>query len=75
MEALWNMGIKTLMVEGGATVIESFINSAHVDSLVITISPTVVGAAGVGYNCDGEQVVLILTRVRPSCYHVDLFIV
>ena len=35
MEALWNMGIKTLMVEGGATVIESFINSAHVDSLVI----------------------------------------
>ncbi|KIY69713.1 bacterial bifunctional deaminase-reductase [Cylindrobasidium torrendii FP15055 ss-10] len=47
---LHNLGIKSLMVEGGARVIGSFL--AHpdvVDTLIITVAPTLVGPLGVGY--------------------------
>ena len=38
------------MVEGGARVISSFLHSGFVDSLVITIAPTMVGEGGIGYG-------------------------
>ena len=44
------------MVEGGATVIAAFLNSAYVDTLLITVSPKFIGSAGIGYDCRGEQV-------------------
>lgn len=47
---LQDMGVNSLMVEGGATVISSFINSGVVDRLVVTVSPTLVGEDGVPYN-------------------------
>lgn len=47
---LQDMGVKSLMVEGGASVISSFINSGVVDRLVVTVSPTLVGDEGVPYN-------------------------
>jgi riboflavin biosynthesis pyrimidine reductase len=37
------MGIKSLMVEGGARVITSFLAAGLVDSIVITIAPVFVG--------------------------------
>lgn len=42
------------MVEGGATVISSFLNSGMVDNLVVTVAPTVVGHQGIGYEVKGE---------------------
>ncbi len=36
-------GIRRLMVEGGARVIESFLRSGHVDALVLTLAPVLVG--------------------------------
>jgi riboflavin biosynthesis pyrimidine reductase len=56
LKTLYGMGIKSLMVEGGASVIASFLDSRYVDRLLITISPTFVGSAGVTYECSGEQV-------------------
>lgn len=50
------MGFRSLMVEGGATVIAAFLNSAYVDTLLITVSPKFIGSAGIGYDCRGEQV-------------------
>lgn len=47
---LQDMGVKSLMVEGGATVISSFIASGLVDRLVVTVCPTLVGDEGVPYN-------------------------
>jgi len=47
---LQDMGVKNLMVEGGATVISSFINSGVVDRLVVTVCPNLVGDDGVSYN-------------------------
>ena len=50
------------MVEGGARVIQSFLKETQpgldgkavpiVDNIIITIAPTLVGADGVGYECD-----------------------
>lgn len=51
---LHEMGIRTLMVEGGATVITSFMRSGLVDHLIITISPSFVGAEGVTYEADDK---------------------
>jgi len=37
------------MVEGGATVISSFLSSGLVDRLIVTVCPTLVGGKGVAY--------------------------
>ena len=62
LEVLGGLGVRSLMVEGGARVIRSFLHAARgsggrggederaVDALVVTVAPTVVGDAGVGYG-------------------------
>ncbi|GLB35808.1 putative ribD C-terminal domain [Lyophyllum shimeji] len=55
LHALRHRGIRTLMVEGGARIISSFMaespsNRSVVDSLIITVAPTFVGTEGVGYG-------------------------
>ncbi|KAI0652403.1 bacterial bifunctional deaminase-reductase [Trametes meyenii] len=61
LAALRQRGIRSLMVEGGARVIRSFLSATHaptkpssevVDALVITVAPTLVGSAGVGYGAE-----------------------
>jgi 3,4-dihydroxy 2-butanone 4-phosphate synthase/GTP cyclohydrolase II len=47
MKMLTEMKISSLMVEGGARVITSFINSKLVDLFIITISPKLVGGLAV----------------------------
>jgi len=43
LKMLGQKGIRSIMVEGGAQVISSFLNAQLVDQLVITIAPTFVG--------------------------------
>jgi riboflavin-specific deaminase-like protein len=52
MNILHGRGIRSLMVEGGAKVITSFIHAGLVDLFVITISPTLIGGLWVvqGHN-------------------------
>jgi 2,5-diamino-6-(ribosylamino)-4(3H)-pyrimidinone 5'-phosphate reductase len=40
-------GIKTLMVEGGAKIIQSCLTSKLCDQLIITVAPLFIGADGV----------------------------
>ena len=58
---LQELGIRSLMVEGGATVIASFLKSVShpsgipkplVDTLIITVAPTMVGDQGIAYTQD-----------------------
>ena len=49
-QVLRNSGINSLMVEGGARIIGSFLREGIVDALIITIAPVFVGDAGVGYR-------------------------
>ena len=77
LTALLELGVRSLMVEGGARVIRSFLEAARgplrqqqvqgfgsgsseetgggeeakiIDALVVTVAPTIVGEAGVGYG-------------------------
>ncbi|KAI0334394.1 dihydrofolate reductase [Cubamyces sp. BRFM 1775] len=63
LAALRELGVRSLMVEGGARVIRSFLSAARragpgdtqekaVDALVVTVAPTLVGSAGVGYGTE-----------------------
>ncbi len=48
-------GINSLMVEGGATVITSFLSSRHIDHLVLTVAPTLVGGLAAVGRCNTED--------------------
>ena len=50
MRLLRERGIKSLMVEGGATVITAFLRARLADSLVLTVAPRLVG----GYKAVGD---------------------
>ncbi|VDC08047.1 unnamed protein product [Peniophora sp. CBMAI 1063] len=54
LEAIRAEGIQSVMVEGGARIILSFLSAATqdelVDSLIVTVAPVIVGAHGVGYS-------------------------
>ena len=53
LKSLNDLGIRSLMVEGGARIIGSFFAAPEkiVDALIITIAPVLVGSDGVGYQC------------------------
>lgn len=50
LRTLHSLGIRSLMVEGGAQIIDSFAKSGLVDRLVVTVAPVVVGPLGIGYS-------------------------
>lgn len=52
LHTLHALGIRSLMVEGGAQIIDSFAKSGLVDRLVVTVAPVVVGPLGIGYSLD-----------------------
>ena len=43
------------MVEGGAQIISSFMQEDVVDALIVTVAPTMVGEAGIGYGFAGSS--------------------
>lgn len=43
LQVLWQAGIRSVMVEGGAQVITAFLQARLVDAMVITIAPVLVG--------------------------------
>lgn len=50
LEALYRLGIRSLMVEGGARIITSFLREKLADQLVLTIAPCFLG----GYRAVGD---------------------
>lgn len=54
LDKLRSLGISSLMVEGGARVIDSFLqanlSTPCIESLIVTVAPTLVGASGVAYG-------------------------
>lgn len=64
LEQLHVRGISSLMVEGGASVITAFLQARLADSLVLTITPTLVG----GYKAVGDlgyQVTQPMPHITP----------
>jgi 2,5-diamino-6-(ribosylamino)-4(3H)-pyrimidinone 5'-phosphate reductase len=59
LRTLREKGIRSIMVEGGARIIQSFLSAASghlVDALIVTTAPILVGCEGVGYGERLEQV-------------------
>jgi 2,5-diamino-6-(ribosylamino)-4(3H)-pyrimidinone 5'-phosphate reductase len=56
LEILHNRGIKTLMVEGGGTVIWSFLKIGLVDDFFVYIAPIIVGGKNTPTISDGEGI-------------------
>ncbi|KAI0308343.1 dihydrofolate reductase-like domain-containing protein [Multifurca ochricompacta] len=53
LRTLREKGIRSIMVEGGARVIQSFLSTASgrlVDALIVTTAPVLVGRDGIGYG-------------------------
>ena len=61
--ALRKEGVRSLMVEGGASVIQSFLENATpshaigagdrvIDTVIVTVAPLFVGAIGTGYGAN-----------------------
>ena len=67
LELLLKKGIKTLMVEGGATVITAFLQARLADAVVMTVAPRLIG----GYKAVGELDSVIsdhLPQIHPIQY-------
>ncbi|GJE89464.1 RibD family protein [Phanerochaete sordida] len=57
LKALRKLGVRSLMVEGGARVIQSFLAASTekarlVDTVIVTVAPVFVGDEGVGYGAN-----------------------
>ncbi|OBZ79045.1 2,5-diamino-6-ribosylamino-4(3H)-pyrimidinone 5'-phosphate reductase [Grifola frondosa] len=75
LEMLRTLGIRSVMVEGGARVIRSFLAEARapgeesgsggaVDMVIVTVAPTLVGKDGVSYGSD------LLAEQLPALQHI-----
>lgn len=56
--ALASEGIKSVMVEGGGTVLSELLNPEYtdfIDSMVVTVAPTYLGRGGVGVSPDSKR--------------------
>lgn len=51
LQVLWQRGIRSLMVEGGANVITAFLKARLADCLVLTVAPVLAG----GYKAVGDM--------------------
>ncbi|KAJ8702091.1 hypothetical protein PTI98_000836 [Pleurotus ostreatus] len=58
LQTLSELGVRSLMVEGGASVIKSFFTGVSnpsgnfVDTVIVTVAPVFVGQQGIGYDLD-----------------------
>jgi 2,5-diamino-6-(ribosylamino)-4(3H)-pyrimidinone 5'-phosphate reductase len=56
LELLYNRGIKTLMVEGGSTVIWNFLKQKLVDDLYVYVGPIIIGGKNTPTLADGAGI-------------------
>jgi riboflavin-specific deaminase-like protein len=76
MKKINEMGINSLMVEGGATVITAFLNAKIVDAVVITITPWLIGGYKAVSNLDETSLSQLpsLNSLRYGTLEEDLII-
>ncbi|RHZ52733.1 RibD family protein [Aspergillus thermomutatus] len=58
LRALASEGIKSVMIEGGGTVLSELLNPEYtefIDSIIVTVAPTYLGRGGVGVSPDSKR--------------------
>jgi len=68
VDRLRQLGIRTLMVEGGARIITSILSKRLADQAVLTISPTILGGVHAVEALNG-----MAPEARPRLHHVSSF--
>jgi riboflavin-specific deaminase-like protein len=68
LAVLWEKGIHSVMVEGGATVINAFVRAGLADAIVLTVAPTLVGGYKAIDNL-GLSTSAQLPRISPISTH------
>jgi len=79
LEKLRSLEIRSLMVEGGASIIRSFLAEASctkkdmiIDTLIITVAPRFVGDDGIGYAVGiGSKQIPKLEHIRTDVLGQD----
>ncbi len=75
LNKLGQMGINSLMVEGGGRVLTSFITARLVDQVIITIAPLIVGGVRAFSRLSREPALLPrLSKVRYAAFGQDLIV-
>jgi GTP cyclohydrolase II len=70
LEALFERGVRTLLVEGGARVVTSFLHERLVDRIVVSISPQLVGSGTDAVNDLGVTEVAGSLRLSERAVHL-----
>jgi len=70
LEALFDDGIRSVLVEGGARVITSFLSRGLADRLVVAIAPRVMGSGTDAVNDLGITEVASAIRLERRAVHV-----
>ncbi|KAE8148847.1 dihydrofolate reductase-like domain-containing protein [Aspergillus avenaceus] len=58
LRALASEGVKSVMIEGGGTVLSELLNPEYtefIDSIIVTVAPTYLGSGGVGVSPDSKR--------------------
>ncbi|KAH8430356.1 RibD family protein [Aspergillus melleus] len=58
LRALASEGVKSIMIEGGGTVLSELLNPEYtefIDSIIVTVAPTYLGSGGVGVSPDSKS--------------------
>ncbi|GKZ28168.1 2,5-diamino-6-(ribosylamino)-4(3H)-pyrimidinone 5'-phosphate reductase, partial [Aspergillus brasiliensis] len=58
LRALASEGIKSVMIEGGGTVLSELLNPEYtefIDSIIVTVAPTYLGSGGVSVSPDSKR--------------------
>ncbi|PLB50525.1 riboflavin-specific deaminase [Aspergillus steynii IBT 23096] len=58
LRALASEGVKSIMIEGGGTVLRELLNPEYtefIDSIIVTVAPTYLGSGGVGVSPDSKS--------------------
>jgi diaminohydroxyphosphoribosylaminopyrimidine deaminase/5-amino-6-(5-phosphoribosylamino)uracil reductase len=63
LAALWDRGVRSVLVEGGAHVAGAFIAAAVVDKLVVHTAPLLLGASGIPALC-GDRISTLAGALR-----------
>ena len=75
LRVLRELGVRTLLVEGGATMITSLLGDRLVDRLIVATAPTILGA---GTEAVGDLGIARVTQgisLRNRCMHVTDYVV
>jgi riboflavin-specific deaminase-like protein len=66
ISALWDLGLKSILVEGGANTVSSFLDARAVDRLHVLVAPVILGSGKPGLTL--EPIDTLAQALRPATH-------